>query len=102
MGGLDCLTTVVGTVYFGTQELNPLISALVQSNLPIFVAIKLGVTVCVGLTFVIVERYLLRTSDVHDRSFKVAHNTLRAAYVGITVFLTIVVLNNFWVLLQTI
>jgi Domain of unknown function (DUF5658) len=100
MGTLDCLTTVVGTVYFGTQELNPLISSLVTDNPTGFVILKLGVTISVGITFVLVERILLKNADVNDRSFRLAHNTLRAAYVGITGFLIVVVANNIWVLLQ--
>ena len=48
LGSMDCLTTVVGTLYFGTLELNPLIAWLVNTNLPAFVAIKLAVTVSAG------------------------------------------------------
>ncbi len=101
MGTLDCLTTVVGTVYFGTQELNPLISSLVVNNLPFFVVIKLGVTFAVGVTFVVVERVLLKNADTTDSSFRFAHNTLRAAYLCVTVFLVVVVVNNVLVLLGT-
>ncbi len=100
MGTLDCLTTVVGTMYFGTKELNPLISDLVATNLSGFVVIKLAVTICVGATFVLVEKILLNNADNQDRSFKIAHNTLRAAYVGILGFLIVVVTNNIVVLIQ--
>ncbi len=102
MGILDCLTTVVGTVYFGTQELNPVISGLVATNLPVFVAIKLGVTFSVGVTFVLVENFIIKNSNGNDRSFRFAHNTLRAASLCITGFLAVVVINNIWVLIQTV
>ncbi len=61
MGSLDCLTTVVGSLYFGARELNPLIVGLVNSNLPAFVVIKLVVTVCMGAIFVFAEKNLLPT-----------------------------------------
>ena len=102
MGSMDCLTTVVGTLFFGTQELNPLISGLVSTNLPAFVIIKLAVTVSVGLVFVFAERTLMHSGDVGEKSFKVAYMTLQAAYVGIILFLALVVINNIIVLLQVV
>jgi hypothetical protein len=32
LGSMDCLTTVIGTRFFGAVELNPLIADLVGSN----------------------------------------------------------------------
>jgi len=101
MGTLDCLTTVVGTVYYNTKELNPLISGLVATNLPGFVAVKLAVTILVGVTFVLVEKMLRKNADTKDRSLRIAQNTLKAASVGLIGFLTVVVANNVLVLLQT-
>lgn len=102
MGAMDCLTTVIGTVYFGTQELNPIIAGLVNTNLPAFVAVKLAVTISVGVVFVLAERALLSNSNVNDKSFKVAYVTLRVASAGIVVFLLLVVINNIMVLLSTL
>lgn len=102
MGSMDCLTTVIGTLYFGTQELNPLIAGLVHTNLPMFVVLKLAVTVAVGVVFVLAEKALMSNSTVRDRSFKVAYTTLRVASVGIVVFLLLVVINNIIVLLRTL
>ncbi len=99
MGTLDCLTTVVGTMYFGTKELNPFISGLLATNLSYFVVVKLAVTVFVAVTFVLLEKILLKNAGIKDMSFRIAHNTLRAAYVGIICFLIVVVTNNIWVLL---
>jgi hypothetical protein len=101
MGSMDCLTTVVGTLYFGTQELNPIIAGLVGSNLPAFVVLKLAVTFAVGVIFVLAEKTLRDSNSAHDRSYKVANATLRVASVGIVVFLLLVVLNNIIVLLST-
>jgi len=100
MGSMDCLTTVIGTAFYGTQELNPLIAGLVHSNLPAFVALKLAITVSVGIIFILAERALKSTENVHDKSFKVAVTTLRIASVGIVIFLFFVVLNNIIVLLR--
>ncbi|MCL2476908.1 DUF5658 family protein [Candidatus Bathycorpusculum sp.] len=99
MGSMDCATTVVGTHYFGTQELNPIMADLVHSNLPAFVVVKLTVTVAVGVIFVLAEKTLMNSKNKTDRSFKIARNTLRVAYIGVMVFLTIVVTNNIIVLL---
>jgi hypothetical protein len=82
MGTLDCLTTVVGTVYFGTQELNPLIATLLNFNLPVFAAIKLAVTVCVGTIFVLAEKTLLGTEGTNKRSFKIVQNISMFSCIG--------------------
>jgi len=100
MGSMDCATTVIGTHYFGTRELNPLIADLVHSNLPAFVVLKLTVTVAVGVIFVLAEKALMNNKNKTDKSFKIARNTLRVAYMGIVVFLTLVVTNNILVLLS--
>ncbi|HSV48736.1 MAG TPA: DUF5658 family protein [Candidatus Acidoferrales bacterium] len=102
MGSMDCLTTVIGTVYFGTQELNPIVASLVNTNLPAFVFVKLAVTIVVGFVFIWAERALTRTGILHDRSFRVAYTTLRVASIGILAFLVVVVVNNIIVLLRTV
>jgi hypothetical protein len=103
MGLMDCLTTVIGTLYFGTQELNPLIADLVYSNLPAFVVLKMAVSFSVGAVFVLAEKTLRGGNGKNDeKSFRFAHNMLRAAYIGITVFLAMVVTNNIFVLLRTL
>lgn len=100
MGSMDCLTTVIGTVYYGTQELNPLIAELVNTNILAFVVLKLAVTFSVGIIFVLAEKALNNPNNAHDKSFKVAYITLRVASVGIVLFLFLVVLNNIIVLLR--
>jgi hypothetical protein len=100
MGSMDCLTTVIGTVYYGTQELNPLIAELVSTNLLAFVILKLAVTFAVGIIFVLAERALNNPNNPRDKSFKVAYATLRVASVGVVIFLFLVVLNNIIVLLR--
>jgi hypothetical protein len=100
MGSMDCLTTVIGTVYYGTQELNPLIAGLVNTNILAFVVLKLAVTFSVGIIFVLAEKALKNPNNAHDNSFKVAYITLKVASIGIVLFLFLVVMNNIIVLLQ--
>ncbi|MCW3999832.1 MAG: DUF5658 family protein [Candidatus Bathyarchaeota archaeon] len=98
---MDCLTTVVGTVFFGTKELNPLIAGLVESNITLFVVVKLTATVAVGIIFALAERMLMQSHEQkEDPSFRMANNILRGAYVVISGFLGFVVINNVLVLLQ--
>jgi hypothetical protein len=91
---MDCLTTVIGTLYLGTVELNPLVSGLVSTNLPAFIIIKLTITAVAGLTFILAENTLMKTLDMNTKEFKISYNTLRIAFIGLMVFLVIVVVNN--------
>jgi len=102
MGSMDCLTTVIGTLYFGTVELNPLIAGLVSTSIPAFVIIKLTVTVCVGLIFVLVDKTILESADKDYKSFKTAHKILKIAYIGIILFLVIAVASNIFVLIKVL
>lgn len=102
MGSMDCLTTVVGAVFFGTRELNPVLAGLVSSDLSGFVVVKLAVTVSVGLIFILAQKTLMRTSDHNSNQFKVALRTLKMAYFTIVLFLAVVVANNVLVLLHLI
>ncbi len=100
LGSLDCLTTVIGTMFFGARELNPLIAGLVYSDIPAFVALKLTITIGVALIFILAQKTLMQIKDKANRSFKIASKTLRIAYFGIGVFLAIVVINNILTILQ--
>ena len=102
MGSMDCLTTVIGTLFFGSQELNPLIANLVNTNLPAFVIIKLAISFILGGIFVLVEKALGTSSNENEKTLKVASKTLRVTYLGITLYMGIVVVNNFMVLLRTL
>lgn len=98
MGSMDCLTTVVGILYFGAVELNPFIAGVVSTNLVAFTVLKLTTSVFVGLIFHHAEKILMRTSDKNSSAFKRTRYLLRATYVGIVAFLVIVVVNNFMIL----
>jgi membrane protein DedA with SNARE-associated domain len=102
MGSMDCLTTVIGTLYYDTRELNPVLAGLVSSNLPAFVTVKLTATVAVGLIFILAQKTLMRTPNKNSASFKIALQILRIAYFSIILFLAIVVTNNLLVLINSL
>ncbi len=102
MGSMDCATTVVGILYFGAVELNPFLTGIVNANLTAFIALKLTTTVFITLIFRQAEKILMQTRNKNSRAFTWAHNLLRAAYVGIVLFLLIVVANNVIVLAKAL
>jgi len=102
LGSMDCLTTVIGTLYYGTRELNPVLAGLVSSNLPAFVFVKLAVTVSVGLIFILAQKTLMKASNKCSLSFRIALQTLKIAYLSIILFLSIVVANNLLVLFNIV
>jgi hypothetical protein len=102
MGSMDCLTTVIGILYFGAVELNPLIAGVVSTNLPAFVILKLTTTVFVCLIFVQAEKILMKTENKNCRAFTCTNNLLKVAYVGVILFLVVVVVNNLMVLANAI
>jgi hypothetical protein len=100
VGSMDCLTTVIGILYFGAVELNPLIAGVVSTNLPAFVILKLTTTVFACLIFIQAEKILMKTKDKTTKAFSATHKLLKGANAGIIVFLVVVVVNNLWVLVH--
>ena len=93
---MDCLTTVIGTLYYGTRELNPVLAGLVNSNIPAFVVLKLTVTVSVGLIFILAERTLMKAQTKMPLRLKLRFRILKVAYFSIVLFLAIVVQTTSW------
>jgi hypothetical protein len=102
MGSMDCFTTVIGIIYFGAVELNPLIAGVVCTNIPAFVVLKLTTTVFVCLIFVQTEKILMKTQNKTSKAFSWTSKLLKVAYAGIIVFLVLVVVNNAIVLANAI
>jgi hypothetical protein len=100
MGTFDCITTVIGTLYFGAVELNPVIAGVVTSNIAAFVALKLATTVMVCLIFLQAEKILMKTQDKSSKAFSRTQKMLKVAYAGVIVFLVVVVANNIMVLVN--
>ena len=88
IGTADWITTIVGIVFFGASETNPLL-ALTQSNLFIFSFIKLSAVILAGLVFYKAET----KSKIHNVS-PFTKNLLNSGYIISLFTLTAVVANN--------
>ncbi|HEX7482037.1 MAG TPA: DUF5658 family protein [Candidatus Bathyarchaeia archaeon] len=99
LGSIDCLTTVLGVLYFGASELNPLMTGIVSTNIAAFLALKISATFLIGFTYILAKRTLNRTSNKESKSFKYSNKLLKIVYVGLMVFLFIVIVNNLAILL---
>jgi hypothetical protein len=98
MGTIDCITTVIGLLYFGAVELNPLMAAVV-GNIPLFLVLKLSATCCIAGTYVLARKILSSASDKTTKSFRYSSTLIKAAYIGLVTFLIATVINNLIVLL---
>ena len=99
MGSIDCLTTVIGILYSGATEGNPLMAVVVSTNIGAFLAVKIGSTVLIAGSYILANKILMKTENQSTRTFKYSYKMLKVAYAGIIVFLVIVVANNIIVLL---
>ena len=91
MGTLDWLTTLVGIVFFGATETNPLLASLTQSNMFLFSAVKLSAITLTGLLFYRAETKTKLTSQISP----FAKKFLNSGYIISLFTLMAVVLNNF-------
>jgi len=98
MGSIDCVTTVIGTLYYGAVECNPIMAAVV-GNVPLFMAVKLAATLCIAGTYILANKILYSTPDKTTKGFRIGSLAMKAAFGGLVVFLSAVVINNFMVLL---
>jgi hypothetical protein len=99
MGSIDCLTTVIGVLYFGAAELNPLMASIVSTNIAVFLALKISATILIGFTYILAKRSLNKTLNKESKSFKYSNRLINVAYTGLMVFLFIVIVNNLTILL---
>ena len=99
MGSIDCVTTVIGVLYFGAAELNPFLTGIVNTSIWAFLALKVSATFFIGFTFIMAKRTLGKTANKETKSFKFSSRLLKVAYGGLMVFLFVVVTNNLMILL---
>ncbi|HSQ49303.1 MAG TPA: DUF5658 family protein [Candidatus Deferrimicrobiaceae bacterium] len=99
MGTMDCLTTVIGVIYFGAAELNPVLSGVVHSSIFAFMVLKLTATFCTAGTYILAKKMLNKTEDKTTKSFRFTNMFVKSAYTGLVVFLLMVVANNLVVML---
>jgi UPF0716 family protein affecting phage T7 exclusion len=98
MGTIDCITTVIGILYYGAAEINP-IMASVAGNVPLFMTIKLVATLSIAGTYLLANKILNSTPDKNTKSFRYGKVFMKTSYTGLIIFLSAVVINNFMVLL---
>ena len=98
MGTIDCITTVIGLLYFEAIELNPFMASLTW-NIPLFTVLKLSATFCIAGTYFLANRILNGSSDKTTKSFKYSNALIKITYTGLVIFLSATVINNLFVLL---
>ena len=99
MGSIDCLTTVIGVLYSGATELNPVMAGIVSTNIGAFLVVKIAATLFIAFTYFLANRTLAKSQNKSSRSFKYSHKILKVTYASIMVFMVIVVANNLLILL---
>jgi hypothetical protein len=98
MGSIDCLTTVIGVLYFGAAELNPFLAGIVSTNIQAFIAIKVAATIFTSLTYIQANK-TLKTMNRNSKTFLYSHKLVKIAYAGMILFLITVVTNNLLILI---
>ncbi|HSV50440.1 MAG TPA: DUF5658 family protein [Candidatus Acidoferrales bacterium] len=98
MGTIDCITTTIGILYFGAVEMNPIMATIVN-NVPLFMALKLSATFCIGGTCILANKILYSTADKTTKSFRYGSVGMKIIFTGLIAFMMVVVINNFMVLL---
>jgi hypothetical protein len=99
LGSIDAVTTVVGVMYFGATELNPLMTGIVHTNMIAFLVLKVSATFLIGFTYILAKRTLDKSINKENRAFRYSNRLMKIAYGGLMVFLLITVINNLTVLL---
>ena len=93
-GSMDCLTTVIGIVFFGAVECNPFLSNLASISLAALVAVKLVTTIFVGVLFHKADKALVQNGDKSHKNYKFIRYALKGSYITATIILFAAVVNN--------
>jgi len=99
LGSIDCLTTIIGVMYFGASELNPFMIGIVNSSIFAFLVLKISATFLIGFTYLLANRTLNKSMDKSTKTFKYSNKLMKGVYAGLVFFLLITVINNLVVLL---
>ena len=90
MGVLDWLTTVLGVLYFGAMELNPLFAGIINSNILVYSGIKLATAILIGFLFY--KGYAIEKASGNNSHL--GKLCLGSGYFASLAVLTVVVANN--------
>jgi hypothetical protein len=96
MGFLDLVITIVGMVFFGAVEVNPLLSGLTQTSILFLVGIKSSAVLFTGFLF-------YKGASIAELSVGASSLGIRFlefGYFASLTFLTIVVANNIVTIFQ--
>ena len=96
IGTMDLITTLVGILFFGATESNPILSNMTQSNMLLFSVVKISAIIATGFIFYKAE---IQTK-LSAKSSPFVKKFLNAGYVISLLMLTLVVLNNFNTILK--
>jgi hypothetical protein len=99
IGLLDCLTTVIGVSFSGASELNPVMAGIINTNVGVFLAVKIGATIIIALTYIFASKILMQSSSQNSKLFKLSSALIKIGYGGIITFFCLVVVNNLVILL---
>jgi hypothetical protein len=88
LGVLDWLITMVGILFFGSQEINPLFAGLTQTNLVLFSFVKLSATLLIGFLFYQGGTMVVKQNGCFGGSF------LFSGYLMSLTVMTAIVTNN--------
>ena len=96
LGLLDLATTVVGVVFFGAAEVNPLFSGLTQTSMTFLAGIKSSAVLLTGFLF-------YKGASIAESSVGTSSLGMRFLDIGFfasLTFLTVVVTNNIVTIFQ--
>ena len=99
LGSIDCLTTMIGVMYFGASELNPFMTGIVNSSIFAFLVLKISATFLIGFTYLLAKKTLNKSMDKSTKTFKYSSKLIKGVYAGLLIFLLITVVNNLVILL---
>jgi uncharacterized membrane protein len=100
MGSIDCLTTVIGVLYFGAVELNPFMAGIASTNIQAFLIIKIAATILIAFTYMQANKTLMKTENKSSKSFTYSYKFLKIAYAVIILLLVIVIANNLLIIMR--
>ena len=100
MGALDCVTTIIGVTYSGAKELNPAMAVLVNSNVGVFLFVKIAATMFIALSYVFARKILQHIPNKNGKGFQYSIKALTFAYAGLVCFLALAVVNNLLILIK--
>jgi hypothetical protein len=90
---------MIGVLYFGASELNPFMMGIINSNIFVFLVLKISATFLIGFTYLLAKKTLNESMDKNTKKFKYSSKVMKGAYAGLMIFMLLTVINNLAILL---